>query len=52
MVTWRSLYYCSHDDVVFNPKANKVVTNEQLAALRASGEKTEQTIQQSALARH
>ena len=45
MVTWRSLYYCSRDDVVFNPKANKVVTNEQLAALRASGEKTEQTIQ-------
>ncbi len=26
--TWRSLYYCSRDDVVFDPKAEKVVTNE------------------------
>jgi hypothetical protein len=42
MATWRSLYYCSHDDLVFDPKANKAVTNEQLAALRASGEKAEQ----------
>ena len=52
MATWRSLYYCSRDDVVFDPKACKVVTNEQLAALRASGEKAERTIQQSALASH
>jgi len=52
MATWRSLYYCSHDDVVFDSKANKVVTNEQLAVLRASGEKAERTIQQSALASH
>src|SRR5215475_9399263 len=34
MATWRSLYYCSRDDVVFNPKANKVITNEQMVALR------------------
>jgi hypothetical protein len=50
--TWRSLYYCSHDDVVFDPKAEKVVTNEQLAALRASGQGVEQRMQQSALASH
>jgi hypothetical protein len=52
MATWRSLYYCSRDDVVFDPQATKVVTNEQLAALRASGEKVDKKIQQSALASH
>ncbi len=52
MATWRSLYYCSKDDVVFDPKAKKVVTNEQLAVLRASAEKAGQPIQQSALASH
>lgn len=52
MAAWRSLYYCSQDDVVFDPKANKVVTNEQLTALRASAEKAERPIQQSALASH
>lgn len=50
--TWRSLYYCSRDDIVFDPKANKVVTNDQLAALRASGEKVGQRVQHSALASH
>jgi hypothetical protein len=50
--TWRSLYYCSRDDVVFDPKAEKIVTNEQIAALRASGQKVEQRRQQSALASH
>src|SRR5437762_12955651 len=29
MATWKSLYYCSRDDVVFNPQTNKVVSNEQ-----------------------
>jgi hypothetical protein len=52
MATWRSLYYCSRDDVVFDTKANKVVTSEQFATLRASGEKVARRIQQSALASH
>jgi len=52
MVTWRSLYYCSQDDKVFDAKANKIITNEQLAVLRASDEKIEQRGQQSALASH
>ena len=50
--TWRSLYYCSRDEVVFDPKAEKVVSNEQLAALRASSQRVEQRTQQSALASH
>jgi hypothetical protein len=50
MGTWRSLYYCSRDDKVFDAKTNKVVTNEQLIALRASDRKVEQRRQQSALA--
>jgi hypothetical protein len=50
--TWRSLYYCSRDDVVFDPKAEKVVTNEQLAILRASGQEREQRGQPSVLASH
>lgn len=50
--TWRSLYYCSRDEVVFDPKAEKVVTNEQLAALHASSQRVEQRTQQSALASH
>lgn len=52
VAAWRSLYYCSRDDVVFDSKANRVVSNEQLAALRASGNRAERTIQQSALASH
>jgi hypothetical protein len=52
MATWRSLYYCSRDDVVFDPKAEKVVTNEQLAILRASGQEREQRGQPSVLASH
>jgi len=50
--TWRSLYYCSRDDIVFDPKARKVITNEQLAALRASGQKAEPRRPQSVLASH
>jgi hypothetical protein len=50
--TWRSLYYCSRDDKVFDAKANKVVTNEQLAALHALDQKTEHRRLHSALASH
>lgn len=35
MATWKSLEYCSRDDVVFDPKTNKVLSNDQVAALRA-----------------
>ena len=35
MTRWKALYYCSRDDVVFDPKINQVVTNEQLTSLRA-----------------
>ena len=34
MATWQSLYYCSRDNVVFDPQKNKVLSNEQLTALR------------------
>jgi hypothetical protein len=50
--TWRSLCYCSRDDVIFDAKAGKVITNEQLAALRASGQKAEPGMAQAALASH
>jgi hypothetical protein len=39
MEQWRSLYYCARNDVVFNPQTNKVVGDEQLAALRSMDEK-------------
>lgn len=35
MERWRSLDYCSRDDVVFDPKARKVLTEAQLTALRS-----------------
>ncbi len=41
MAVWRSLDYCSRDDVVFDPQTNKVLSNQQLAALRAMDEKGE-----------
>jgi hypothetical protein len=39
MAIWKSLYYCGRDNVVFDPKTNKVVSDEQLAALREMKEK-------------
>jgi hypothetical protein len=35
MAVWRSLYYCKRDDVVFDPKSNTLITEDQLAALRS-----------------
>ncbi len=32
---WNQLRYCKRDDVVFDPEANKVVSNEAVAALRS-----------------
>jgi hypothetical protein len=34
MNTWKSLYYCARDNAVFDPAANSVVSEEQLALLR------------------
>jgi hypothetical protein len=34
--TWKSLYYCSRDNIVFDPKTNTEISNNQLASLRAS----------------
>ncbi len=39
MSIWKSLYYCSRDNVVFNPATNKIVSDEQLALLRTLDEK-------------
>ncbi len=36
MTKWRSLSYCSRDDVVFDPQTNTSLTNEQLAKLRST----------------
>ncbi|GCE26075.1 hypothetical protein KDA_15590 [Dictyobacter alpinus] len=33
---WKSLSYCSRDDIVFDPKTNSKVSDQQLAELRAS----------------
>lgn len=38
LAVWRSLYYCARNDVVFDPKTNKVLSNEELAALRSMQE--------------
>lgn len=35
MNTWSRLYYCSRDTVVFDPQAQKTLSKEQIAALRA-----------------
>jgi hypothetical protein len=35
MNTWSSLYYCSHDKVVFDPRSKKTLSKEQLTTLRA-----------------
>ncbi|MBV9688764.1 MAG: hypothetical protein JO202_03530 [Ktedonobacteraceae bacterium] len=38
MAVWRSLYYCARNDVIFDPKTNKVLSNEELLALRSMQE--------------
>lgn len=48
MAAWRDLRYCSRDDVVFDPQTNMLVSNEQLAKLRAAD--TRGTTLQSAMA--
>jgi hypothetical protein len=48
MAKWRDLRYCSRDDVVFDPQTKNLVSNEQLAKLRATD--TRGTTLQSAMA--
>ncbi len=38
MEIWKSMYYCARDNVVFDPKTNKVLSNEQVAKLRSMNE--------------
>ena len=38
MAAWKKLYYCSRDDVVFDPATEKVLSNEAVAALRSMEE--------------
>ncbi|HEX4207810.1 MAG TPA: hypothetical protein VHZ51_27155 [Ktedonobacteraceae bacterium] len=40
MTTWKSVYYCARDNVVFDPKTGKVLTNAQLAILRSMDEQS------------
>jgi hypothetical protein len=42
MNTWRGLYYCSHDNIVFDPKSHKALSKEQITNLRAFAPKTQQ----------
>jgi hypothetical protein len=39
MNTWKSLDYCSRDNLVFNPATNEVLSEEKLALLRTLDEK-------------
>ncbi|GCE10242.1 hypothetical protein [Tengunoibacter tsumagoiensis] len=34
MATWKNWYYCSRDEVVFDPQTNKVVSSDQLTKVR------------------
>ena len=40
MATWRGLSYCTHDDVVFDPKTSATLTEKQLAELRTMSEES------------
>lgn len=39
MNTWKSLDYCSRDNLVFNPATNEVLSEEKLALLRTLDQK-------------
>jgi hypothetical protein len=47
MAIWKSLYYCGRDNVVFDPKTEQVIPDQQLAALRALEEKAPEQISQT-----
>lgn len=50
MEQWRTLYYCGRDKVLFDPKSNKALSNEQIAALRSMDE--QEATEQSASMAH
>ena len=39
MNTWSSLYYCSRDKVIFDPRSQKALSKEQLTTLRTLSSK-------------
>lgn len=49
MAAWRSLYYCARNDVVFDPKTDKVLSDEELAAIRTMREGEAQQVSESLL---
>jgi hypothetical protein len=51
MEQWKSLYYCARNDTVFNPQTGKVISDEQLAALRSMDE-PEATTKSALAAQH
>jgi hypothetical protein len=51
MATWKSLFYCARDNVVFDPKTNKTLNNDQLAKLRSIDEGSIE-VQAAAVAKH
>jgi hypothetical protein len=51
MEKWRSHYYCSRDNVVFNPQTNKVLSKEEVGSLRQLVEQ-EAVTQSAAMASH
>ncbi len=51
MNKWRSLYYCSRDEVVFDPQTRKTLSDNELAEIRNAGERVE-SVQRQALASH
>ena len=44
MAAWKLLNYCKRDDVVFDPRTDKVLTNEAIAALRSLEEGTSEKV--------
>ena len=50
MEAWRNLYYCSRDDVVFDGRTQRTLTNEQLNNLRHASERAEAVQSRSAIA--
>jgi len=48
---WRGFYYCSRDQVVFDPQTRKIVSDDQLDALRVIDEKAS-TVQNKASLAH
>ncbi len=52
MTTWRALYYCGRDNVVFDPKTNKTISTDELTKLRAAGQAQDQEKAAAAVPTH